>query len=491
MEARTLGDYRLNEILEERDGEVVWLAEQASVGRPVMLIELTDSSRREAFLANIRAKASVDHPLVGSVYEAVDDEGVCFAALEHIAGHSLADRLTAREAMRPADLAHIFRRTAEAMLQLGSRGLATDPLTPADIHFDNHGVVRLGNIVCAGAPDPDRSAADIASLGQMLTGLVADGLPGASRVLTVLAWMRGEGVERALTWEDIRSYGEQIEDQLRESKSTPSAPRTQAAPSKSRTPAILGAIVGVAALVAAVAILLPDRSVAPPKVEPTLPEAARIGAGPHPTPDGGTEKLPEFEIGACEVTIGEYLKFLQVLDRLDPDERDVFDLEGQPESKTGHEPDDWESMLAAARDGATWEGRAMDLFCPIVGIDWWDASAYCNWKGCRLPTQEEWFAALRAKVEQPTALKPATWGPVTGIGMNDRTPNGLRGMAGSVAEWTRRPAINPANPLGAKQIVIIGGSFLKPANGALTREWTDDRLQRRPDLGFRVVSRPD
>jgi len=35
--------------------------------------------------------------------------------------------------------------------------------------------------------------------------------------------------------------------------------------------------------------------------------------------------------------------------------------------------------------------------------------------------------------------------------------------------------------------VIIGGSYLKPASGALSREWTDDRSMRRPDLGFRLV----
>ena len=133
----------------------------------------------------------------------------------------------------------------------------------------------------------------------------------------------------------------------------------------------------------------------------------------------------------------------------------------------------------------------MDLFCPVVNIDWWDAAAFCNWKGGRLPTQEQWFAALRAKAENPGVLQPSAWGPVTEIGNQDRTPNGLRGMAGSVAEWTRRPAVNPANPLGAKRHVIIGGSYERPANGALAREWTDNLLQRRPDLGFRVVLRPE
>jgi hypothetical protein len=37
--------------------------------------------------------------------------------------------------------------------------------------------------------------------------------------------------------------------------------------------------------------------------------------------------------------------------------------------------------------------------------------------------------------------------------------------------------------------VLIGGSYLKPGSGAASREWTAERGLRRPDLGFRVVTR--
>jgi len=123
-------------------------------------------------------------------------------------------------------------------------------------------------------------------------------------------------------------------------------------------------------------------------------------------------------------------------------------------------------------------------------VDWWDGAAYAEWNRARLPTQEEWFAAVCAGMQKPAGLPPGDWQPVS-LETADRTPSGLLGMAGSVAEWTRSQALNPANPLGQRQWVIIGGSYLKPANGALTREWTDERLQRRPDLGFRVVFYPN
>jgi hypothetical protein len=60
-------------------------------------------------------------------------------------------------------------------------------------------------------------------------------------------------------------------------------------------------------------------------------------------------------------------------------------------------------------------------------------------------------------------------------------------MAGSVAEWTASRSLNPANPLGERNWVLIGGSYLKPSSGAASREWTEQLGLRRPDLGFRVV----
>jgi ergothioneine biosynthesis protein EgtB len=99
--------------------------------------------------------------------------------------------------------------------------------------------------------------------------------------------------------------------------------------------------------------------------------------------------------------------------------------------------------------------RAIHPDEPASCISWFEAEAYANWAGKRLPTEEEWELARRqgvldvgltfngsdvAPIEQPFALICANHGqekqgprPVT-IGTPDTL--GLLDMAGNVWEWT-------------------------------------------------------
>jgi hypothetical protein len=481
-----IGDYRLDEVLAESPTSLTWLAEQQSIRRTVVIIELKPTAlhSREGFLADVRAQAAVDHPLIGSVYEAVNLPDHCFAVLERLPGASLADRLHAREAMKPIQVAHVLRRVAEASLTLESDGTSTAAMHAADVFLDSHGVVRVANLARAGEREPGRSTADIVALGREFVPLVADGRPGASRMLTVLAWMRGEGLERSLTWTEVRSYAEQIEQQLAEAPAAAAPPTARAQPKKSPLPLVLGlAAVTVIAGIAAFAL----KGKGGEKATVALPSPVAIPGGNHPLPEGGSTALPDFAIASHELTIGEYEDFLKALAALPTDRRTAYDHDSQPAEKTGHEPDGWTDMLAAIKSGGQWQGRFISRDCPIVNVDWWDAMAYCEWKTVHLPTEEQWWAAMRLQLPEPGSLRPSGWGPVQEIAPTDRTPAGILGMAGSVAEWTQSQSLNPANPLGEKNWVLMGGSYLKPSSGATAREWTADRALRRPDLGFRVV----
>ncbi|WP_035608605.1 SUMF1/EgtB/PvdO family nonheme iron enzyme [Haloferula sp. BvORR071] len=484
-----LGDYRLDTLIGESPVTLTWQAEQASIHRPVLLFELkpTAFDRRDKFLADMQVKAAVDHPLVGSVYEAVSNAQHCYATLERLPGNSLEARMNARQSLKPAQVAQILRRVSEASMTLEAAGISTAPLGPDDVFLDDHGVVRIANLARAGERPPGRSADDILTLGRTLPPLVADGRPGASRMVTLLAWMRGENLGRTMTWMEVHSYAEQIEQQLAE----PHAPHVAAPPTaravsaKSPLPLILGIVaLGFLACLGLLAMKGKGNG-KPPSGQ--LPPPVIVLAGSHPLPDGGTARLSAFSLSGHEVTIGEYAEFLAALNAAPAERRNGYNHAEQPAEKTHHEPEGWTAMHSAAKAGGQWEGRAMSRDCPVVNVDWWDAYAYCKWKNSRLPTQEEWFAAMRVDLADPGSLRPAGWGPVQEAPPTDRTPSGLVGMAGSVTEWTASLAKNPANPLGEQGWVLIGGSFMKPSTGALARQWVDKRDIRHPDLGFRVI----
>ena len=487
-EARHIGDYRLKERLAGKDETATWLAEQVSIGRTVILDELLDltTESRDRFLSDTRARAAVDHPFIASVYEAVDGSDHCIRASECLNGKSLQSILDAGDTVEPIQLTRALHSIAEANLHHETNQRATLPLTLDAIHLDGKHVTRIANLATTGERGDGESRRDVERLGHDIVPLVAPNRPGTTRVLTVLAWMRGKDRPAPLKWSEVISLCDQIERQL----STPVGARsTGKRPEKQARQAWLLFAAGslaVLALIMFFAMLL--RPGAPPPEIVDRPAPVLIPTGEYPTHDGETVSHPAFLIDARETTIGEYREFLETLQVLAADDRHrIFDHPDQPSEKTDHEPDDWQALLAAARARGEWNGRPVSLNSPVPGVDWWDAMAYANWRKARLPTQQEWAAAVHHKSDAPGDIPVGEWHPEIPADCPDLTPAGIHGVAGSLREWTREPAIDPANPLGRKQHVIVGGSYLTTNRHALSREWVADPSMRHPDLGFRLI----
>ena len=186
-------DYTLTKLLGENHQTSIWLAEQVSVRRNVVLEQLRNpqSSDREEFLAAVRAKASVDHPLIASVYEAINDEDACFFTREWLPGDNLAHFMTNGVVLKPSQVAHIIKRIAEASMHLEERGTATSLLTTNHIYLNEHNVLRLSNLAKAGNRSENASRLDIEALGQQLPPLVEAGATGQTRLQMLMHWMIG------------------------------------------------------------------------------------------------------------------------------------------------------------------------------------------------------------------------------------------------------------------------------------------------------------
>lgn len=487
---RLVGDYLLKERLSDDGHTATWLAEQVSIGRTVILDELLNLSGecREGFLADTRARAAVDHPFIASVYEAVDSEGHCFRASERLIGDTLQSMLDTKITIEPARMARMLRCVAEANLHHETNARATLPLLPRNVHVNGGEITRIVNLAVAGHRGDDESERDVELLGRALTSLVPEGRPGSTRLLTVLAWMRGKERPAPLRWQEIIELCDQIDRQL----SAPIFPMSTApagSGSKAGGRAILW--LGGFTLAAILLIMLFAWVMRPAKSDP--PNPARLApvlipAGEYPAYDGDVVTHAAFLIDARETTIGEYREFLDTLEVLAVHDRHrAFDHPEQPVEKTSHEPVDWAALLAAARTRSQWNGKPITLQSAVPGVDFWDASAYANWRKARLPTEEEWAAAIHHECDDPAAIPVGPWHAAIDAQCPDRTPVGILGVSGSLGEWTRSKSINPSNPLGRPQHVIVGGSYLQPSGNALSREWTADPGLRRSDLGFRLV----
>ncbi len=187
-------------------------------------------------------------------------------------------------------------------------------------------------------------------------------------------------------------------------------------------------------------------------------------------------KLPAFFLEKTEVTVGDYYKFVK---------------------ERGYKfPSNWTSQW---KSGAFTERESQ---LPVTNVSWFDATAYAQWAGKRLPTEREWEYAARG-----TDKRLYPWGNTfnprltssgeTGSGLTPvgsyatgESPFGILDMSGNVAEWTSSDSFAYPGSKGSQKSgkVIRGGSFRNTEE--YLRATTRVALlpnEARADIGFRCA----
>ena len=143
--------------------------------------------------------------------------------------------------------------------------------------------------------------------------------------------------------------------------------------------------------------------------------------------------VPAFSLSNREITNGEYLAFMEAGGYTRPEFWLSLGWTAVNELR-------WEAPLYwEKRDGTWWNFtlsgfRPVDEAEPVTHISYFEADAYANWDGARLPTEFEWERASAGMGIEGNFVDEQRFHPAA-CGHTDNRE--LRQMYGDVWEWTR------------------------------------------------------
>lgn len=215
-------------------------------------------------------------------------------------------------------------------------------------------------------------------------------------------------------------------------------------------------------------------------------------------------KLDDYSIGKYEVTVEEYLAFVDATNSHYPwwlEQESIYNIE------TGTKKNVYKDL--------GYRKNASKL--PIVGISWKDATAYCRWlqkktgKNYSLPTEAQWEYAARGgqrslsyQYSGGNILSEVAWYPENSnnkphsVGSKKANELNLHDMSGNVMErcndyydfnyYRNSPNNKATSDSDIKKRSIRGGSWINDANSCrIAYRYRSFEHGRGINVGFRVV----
>ncbi len=516
-EAQSIGPYQIRRKIGVGSHSEVFEAMQVSMDRVVALKVLAVESQQDeaavqTFLAQASAKANVQHPSILAVYEAGQHEGVFYYTREYVDGANLAALRNQGRTIDDSTALQCIKVAAEALSYLNQQKIPHPLLTAEDVYLGRDGRARLNNLAALADGRASTTQQDIRALSRMISDCLPDRTAGTPGLRELLGRMLLDGSMGFLSWGALLQAVKTLEPKVVPEDAFKLSARDAAAlaavneAKRRQKRAMVFSTIGMFALIWLVAAAVYVRFFRAPAAQ-SFDRMIAVPAGEFIYQKDERVTLPAFWIDEYEVTIGQYAQFLDAI------KANPAATQESPDAPKTHRHDNvqWIQLYTVAKSGSLYNGAPVDLNCPAVFVDWFDAYAYARWKGHRLPTQQEWEKAARgtdgrtfpwgndatqiSKVNTSADYHPENgaikgqvdgynrWAPVDAM-TGDRSPYGVMGMAGNVSEWTA--SVTSRGPL--RYPVVCGGNFGSTGVEVTRRTTSVADVQTSERVGFRTVS---
>jgi len=161
VETIARGRYRIEDTLGHGGMAVVYVAEDAELGRRVAVKVLAeqfadDEEFRRRFVREARLAARLSHPNVVHVYDAGEDETGPFIVMELVRGETVADLLARRRTLPAPEAAVLARQAALGLQHAHEAGLVHRDVKPQNLLLREDGVLKIADFGIARAAESTR-----------------------------------------------------------------------------------------------------------------------------------------------------------------------------------------------------------------------------------------------------------------------------------------------------------------------------------------------
>ena len=153
------GRYRVLDRLGSGGMATVYLCEDERLRRKVAVKRLHAESPEETarrFQREAQLGASLNHPNVVSIFDAITDEEAVLIVMEYVDGETLAEAIQREGGLPPARTLDVLRGVAAALDQAHEQGIVHRDVKPANVLIGTGGEVKLVDLGIAAAVEGTR-----------------------------------------------------------------------------------------------------------------------------------------------------------------------------------------------------------------------------------------------------------------------------------------------------------------------------------------------